>query len=135
MRRELWDELGGLDERFTSPGGGYVNHDLFRRACTLDDTELIVLLGEGTFHQIHGGVSTSRRFERDAWRAEYEALRGTPYAPPDKQVTLFGTVPTSTLRHLDHSVQHALRAEPRQREQVPDGGPGVTGRDGGSRRG
>ena len=31
MRRPLWDELEGYDERFTSPGGGLVNLDLFAR--------------------------------------------------------------------------------------------------------
>ena len=31
----LWDELGGLDERFALPGGGLANHDLYRRACEL----------------------------------------------------------------------------------------------------
>ena len=60
LTRELWRELGGLDERFALPGGGLVNHDLYRRACALDDVQLVVMLGEGTFHQIHGGASTSR---------------------------------------------------------------------------
>ena len=110
MPRAMWDELRGLDERFVSPGGGYVNHDLFRRACALDDTELIVLLGEGTFHQIHGGISTSRRFLRDDWKAEYAALRGVPYTPPDKPAVLFGSVPPSTLRHLEYSVHQAMRS-------------------------
>ena len=32
MRRELWDEIGGMDERFQLPGGGLVNLDLFSRA-------------------------------------------------------------------------------------------------------
>jgi glycosyltransferase involved in cell wall biosynthesis len=110
MPREMWDEVGGLDERFVSPGGGYLNHDLFRRACALDDSQLIVLLGEGTFHQIHGGISTSRRFGRDAWNLEYQAIRGVPYTPPDKPAIFFGSVPPSTLRHLDYSVQQAMRS-------------------------
>ena len=32
---------------------------MWTRACELDDTELILLLGEATFHQIHGGVATN----------------------------------------------------------------------------
>ena len=35
LSRELWTELGGLDEQFDLPGGGLVNHDLYRRACAL----------------------------------------------------------------------------------------------------
>ena len=38
--RPIWDELGGLDERFALPGGGLVNHDLYRRACALEGVEL-----------------------------------------------------------------------------------------------
>ncbi len=33
MRRETWNELGGVDESFCLPGGGLANHDLYQRAC------------------------------------------------------------------------------------------------------
>ena len=52
--RGLWAELGGMDERFALPGGGLANHDLYLRACSRPDVELLVLLGEATFHQYHG---------------------------------------------------------------------------------
>ena len=76
LRRDVWDELGGLDERFALPAGGLANHDLYRRACALDGIQLIVLLGEGTFHQYHGGAATSRRFTWDDMHADYQAIRG-----------------------------------------------------------
>ena len=82
--RAIWDELGGLDERFALPGGGLVNHDLFRRACALEGVELVVLLGEGTFHQFHGGAATSRRHSWDEMHTEYEAITGAPHRPPYK---------------------------------------------------
>ena len=82
MPREMWRELVGLEERFELPGGGLVNHDLYRRACALEAAQLIVLLGEGTFHQLHGGAATSRRLAWDEMHAEYEAIRGEPYRPP-----------------------------------------------------
>src|SRR5581483_9041619 len=64
-------ELGGFDERFASPGGGYVNLDAYRRALDLPRTRLIVLLGEGTFHQVHGGAATSGdAAQRDAFGAD-----------------------------------------------------------------
>lgn len=111
MRRELWRELGGLDERFTLPGGGLVNHDLYRRACGLDAAQLVVLLGEGTFHQVHGGAATSGLVSRDTMRAEYEALRGEEHRPPAAAPIFVGTVPNEMLAHLEHSVELARARE------------------------
>ncbi|WP_419897793.1 glycosyltransferase family 2 protein [Roseomonas sp. USHLN139] len=59
LPRALWQELGGYDPAFTEPGGGVVNPDTYLRACALPGTQQIRVLGEATFHQIHGGVSTS----------------------------------------------------------------------------
>ncbi len=113
MPRAMWLELGGLDERFTSPGGGRVNHDLFCRACALDEARLIVLLGEGTFHQVHGGIATSRGFAREEWEAEYEALRGHRFRPSGAEPIYVGAVPPAVLAHLDESVRWAVRARGR----------------------
>jgi hypothetical protein len=110
MPRGLWDELGGLEEAFSLPGGGLVNHDLYRRACTLSGVQLIVMLGEGTFHQVHGGASTSRRVPRsEAW-AEYEGLRGEAYEPPQVSPLYLGSIPEPALPHLEHSLRWACRA-------------------------
>ena len=104
---ELWDELGGLDERFDLPGGGLVNHDLYRRACTLDGTELVVLVGEGTFHQFHGGAATSRQLTWDVMHDQYEQLRGEPYRPPARPPLYVGRVRPEILGHLHESVRLA----------------------------
>jgi hypothetical protein len=109
MLSETWRELHGLDERFELPGGGLVNHDLYRRACRLEGTRLIVLLGEGTFHQFHGGAATSRRLKWEDMHAEYEAVRGEPYRPPTNRPLYLGGVPTTALPHLEQSVQLALK--------------------------
>ena len=104
MRRELWGELGGLEERFDAPGGGYVNLDTYRRACELPGVELVVLLGEGTFHQVHGGISTNAPIETSPgnqarWNEQYAAIRGRPFAlarlesPP----TYIGNLPRAAL--------------------------------------
>ena len=103
----LWSELGGLDEAFDLPGGGLVNHDLYYRACELAGTQLVELLGEGTFHQIHGGAATSRSFGWPEMDGQYAALRGSPYHPPGAEPIYVGRVPPATLGHLDHSVQLA----------------------------
>lgn len=61
LPRALWDELGGYDAAFDEPGGGAVNPDTYLRACALPGVQQIRVVGEGTFHQLHGGLSTSTR--------------------------------------------------------------------------
>jgi hypothetical protein len=105
--RGLWDELGGLDERFSLPAGGLANHDLYRRACSLEGIELIVLLGEATFHQYHAGAATSRRFTWDEMHAQYETVRGEPYRPPSNRPLYVGTVAPMVLPHVERSARQA----------------------------
>jgi hypothetical protein len=109
MLREMWRELQGLDEQFELPGGGLVNHDVYRRACALAGARLIVLLGEGTFHQFHGGAATSRRLGWDEMHAEYVATRGEPYRPPSNPPLYLGTIPPPALPHLEQSFQLAVK--------------------------
>lgn len=120
MPRSLWEELGGYDARFSLPGGGLANHDLYRRACELPGARLIELLGEGTFHQIHGGAATSRRITTEEMRADYEAIRGAPYRPPQKRPLYVGTVHPSLLPHVERSARATIerREQRRQRRQA-----------------
>ncbi len=112
LHRRTWSELGGLDERFELPGGGLVNHDLYHRACALDGAKLVVLLGEGTFHQIHGGAATSGRVTREEMRSEYEAIRGASHRPPTNIPLYVGSVPWQYLPYLSASVSMAEGREP-----------------------
>ena len=41
------------------PGGGYVNLDFFERVANAPGVNLVTLLGEGSFHQVHGGTTTN----------------------------------------------------------------------------
>jgi hypothetical protein len=116
MRREMWDELGGFDERFDLPGGGYVNLDTFRRAMELPRVQPIFLLGEGTFHQFHGGIATNApnaRMERNLrqWEEQYLAIRGRPFAVPRPEAsrTFLGTLPQPALARF---VRAALVSPP-----------------------
>ncbi|MEZ5178304.1 MAG: glycosyltransferase family A protein [Acidimicrobiales bacterium] len=109
----LWEELGGLDERFDLPGGGLVNHDLYRRATELPGVRLVELLGEGTFHQFHGGAATSRRFGWPEMAAGYEALRGEPYRPPTARPLYLGSVPPAYLPHVERSARLAIDGFPK----------------------
>ncbi|MEY2459681.1 MAG: hypothetical protein QOG30_1511 [Acidimicrobiaceae bacterium] len=108
MPREQWDELGGLDDRFALPGGGLANHDLYRRACALGGIELIVLLGEGTFHQYHGGAATSRRFTWDEMHADYVTIRGEPHRPPSNEPLYVGRTAAAVLPHVERSARQAI---------------------------
>lgn len=86
MTRDTWSELGGFDPAFTEPGGGMCNPDMLHRAVNHPGTQFIRMDGVATFHQIHGGTSTSDedqavRMVKEATRF-YTALRGHP---PRKQ--------------------------------------------------
>ena len=104
MSAALWDEAGGLDEAFDRPGGGLVNHDLFRRACELPDTNLVVLLGEATFHQFHNGAATGGTASRDELWAEYRQIRGREFAPPTRSRNYFGAISPQQIPHLEQSI-------------------------------
>jgi hypothetical protein len=111
MPAALWHELGGLDTSFALPGGGLVNHDLYRRALEAPGTELVVLLGEGTFHQVHGGAATSGRFGWEEMQADHVRLRGRRAAPPTQDPTYLGRIPPSARRHLVASAEWLVRHE------------------------
>jgi hypothetical protein len=85
LPRALWDELGGYDAAFDEPGGGVVNPDTLIRAVALPGTQLVRILGEGTFHQVHGGLSTSTQDRALAMLKQaskvYLRLRGKPLVP------------------------------------------------------
>jgi Glycosyl transferase family 2 len=113
MSATMWAELEGFDEVFARPGGGLVNHDLYRRACELPDVQLVVLLGEGTFHQFHGGAATAGTADRDELWAEYERIRGRPHEPPSLTPTYLGSVPEAALSHIATSIEWRMaRADP-----------------------
>jgi len=109
--RELWLELGGYEERFESAGGGLVNLDTYGRAAALPDVRLVCVLGEGSFHQIHGGIATnSLSPPADQWHAEYQRIRGCDYQDSTIAPTLFGSLPRSALAHMERSLQSASQA-------------------------
>jgi glycosyltransferase involved in cell wall biosynthesis len=97
VSRALFDLLDGFDERYEEAGGGLVNLDFYARAVAAAD-HVWTLLGEGTFHQVHGGAATSLSLEElrlaiVRWSAESSRLRG-PLLPIDPaKFILAGHIP------------------------------------------
>lgn len=121
MRREIWEMLGGLDERFDISGGGLVNLDIYRRAGQLPGAELVILLGEATFHQFHGGVATNAPIEQfpemlTQWNKQYEAIRECPWDFPNLKnaPTYLGTLPRIVLARFIRAATDPVSAQGRE---------------------
>lgn len=121
LSKHAFERLGGFDERFASPGGGYVNLDFYVRATELADTRLFVTPGEGTFHQYHGGVTTggireeAREKLMEDIHAEYQALRGHAFAMPTREALYLGRIPPNARRFVHESARQCVRAPPDER--------------------
>ncbi len=79
MRRASFLAIGGFEPRFRCPGGGFVNHDFRDRVMGISGIRPVLLLGEGVFHQFHGGVCTNVKIEDiplPQFAKEYEEIRG-----------------------------------------------------------
>ena len=115
LSRRVWDDIGGADERFDLPGGGAINLAIYRRAASHPKARLFVLPGEGSFHQLHGGVTTSEVPEREDLLKrigdQLNELLGERYRAPTLQPTLLGRVPAAAFSFLGHSVERGLRRE------------------------
>ncbi len=110
LRRRTYERLGGFDERFGEAGGGLVALDFYRRACAAA-SDLVLLLGEGTFHQFHGGVATNVPTDRHPYTRfhdEYIRLRGERFVPPSTRACYLGGVPPQCLPFLALSTERAL---------------------------
>ncbi len=116
--------IGHANEAFTLPGGGSINLHMYRSLGMLPGTSLFVLPGEGSFHQYHGGVTTSSYAEREAeiekhrvqlhsfWPGGFHSLRREPI--------LLGRVHPLAQPFLIHSLQ---RSEKRCRRLQSQGKP------------
>jgi hypothetical protein len=102
MRKADFLAMGGFDERFAAPGGGLVNLDLFRRALLNTELQYVMLLGEGSFHQFHGGVTTNVPRDRQplqSYHEEYARIRGEPYRRVPRPPFFIGEMPRE-MRHI-----------------------------------
>jgi glycosyltransferase involved in cell wall biosynthesis len=99
MARSLFESIGGADERFSSPGGGLINSDIFKRAADMPGVMPVQLIGEGSFHQLHGGTTTNvsaaeRNARVEQFRREYAEIRGHDKFMTEKAFHFMGHLPT-----------------------------------------
>ena len=101
IKKADYQSLGGLDERFQSRGGGLVSPDFFTRALSRENLQYVMLLGEGTFHQFHGGVASNAPYSRhpaNEFHQEYVNIRGIPYKQVLRKPYHMGILPDEALR-------------------------------------
>lgn len=113
MRKQDYLSLGGLDERFQSRGGGLVNLDFFARALSCLTLDYVMLLGEGSFHQVHGGVASNAPRDHhpfEEFHREYVSIRGAAYQRVHRTPYQIGALANEALPIVRHS---AARAEAR----------------------
>jgi len=112
MWRSLWNELGGYAEGFVTPGGGLVNLDTWKRACELPETVPTLLLGEATFHQVHGGVATNGSLDKvQEFYTEYFSIYGEEFDVPMPAIRFVGTfVSTPPQREMAEVFAQQIKA-------------------------
>ena len=117
LTKSLYESLGGYDERFDIPGGGLVNLDFLNRAVERLGIDYMLVMGEATFHQFHGGVTTSRSValkEADGestWSKyirQYEDIRGRPFQVTDRRPILFGSFPPAASSVAKRGLEYVL---------------------------
>ena len=104
IRRSAFERMGGFDERFTSPGAGLANLEMFARYVTRPGARNVCLFGEGTFHQVHGGIATSGRTPPSYFADEYQAIFGRPYVRPSYDTLYFGRPRPAAKRFVQESL-------------------------------
>ncbi len=103
--------MGGFDERFQSPGGGLANLDFFKRALLNTKLHYVMLLGQATFHQTHGGVTSCSTAARNPWQdfeREYMQIRGIGYQRAPRRPFFMGNLPKECLNAARVSSQNGL---------------------------
>lgn len=123
LSRELFDRLGGFDERYGAPGGGLVNLDFYARAVEGAD-QVWTVLGEGTFHQVHGGAATGLpapdlRQALARWKLESEGLRGKLPTLDQRKFALAGHLPEEFCRWLCRRERAITREDPSPGASLP----------------
>jgi cephalosporin hydroxylase len=102
--RKLLEQVGGFEENFAMPGGGAANLDLYERLASSPDVNVVTILGEGSFHQLHGGDTTNeaepteRKRRVTAYLDHYGELRGKQFRGHGKPIHYVGSIQAGAFR-------------------------------------
>lgn len=102
--RKLLEQVGGFDESFAMPGGGASNLELYERLASSPDINVVTMLGEGSFHQLHGGDTTNqaepeeRRRRVTSYLSHYQELRGKQFRGHGKPIHYVGSMQAGAFR-------------------------------------
>ncbi|HEX4083660.1 MAG TPA: glycosyltransferase [Chthoniobacteraceae bacterium] len=116
--RKIFDKIGGYNEGYKEPGGGLVNLDFYERAVGAA-SQVFTLLGEGTFHQVHGGAATSLTTAQLAealarWSGESQQIRGAELSKVDyRKFIVAGHLPPECRRWMNPESSSHRQTTPR----------------------
>ncbi len=129
--RKLLEQVGGFDDSFDMAGGGYANLELWERLAAAPDATMVSILGEGSFHQLHGGTTTNdpehvdRRTKIFSYGEHYRDLRGRPMRGPAKVMHYVGSLPVDAARRTRARRMTASMFAGIRSPEGPDGIPTV----------
>lgn len=117
LKKSFYEKVGGYDEQFDIPGGGLINLDFFKRVIDHEESQYILLLCEGSFHQYHGGVTTSRPVGQtsledktkttwEIYAQQYKNIRGQAYQASSQMPIIYGQMRPEIQRILIKAALH-----------------------------
>ena len=125
VTRKQLAQVGGFEESFSMAGGGYANLELYERLGTSPDITVATIIGEGSFHQVHGGTTTNqtdaaeRRDRVFGYGRHYAEMRGRMFRGPGKPLHFVGRIMSEAARRSKpRRMSTATFAES---AEVPDG--------------
>ena len=110
--RQAFINIGCANKDFNLAGGGSINLHMMRQLGIEQNLNPVVLVGEGSFHQHHGGVTTSdsankreliEQFQQQLdsyWNGQFEGLR--------KEPVMLGALPFQAYEYMHFSASKAL---------------------------
>lgn len=109
--------LGKYNPQFQTAGGGYANIELFRRIVHANPASVYHVIGEATFHQIHGGTTSNHArttSQINEFTQEFHEISGEAPLPPPYEPNYYGVLRKEVkplLFERNYPAQHLLSAE------------------------